>query len=57
MENLIVATGSWTGELMTDLDLKFTLTLSQEQVSYFSSNNLSAFVPEKHPVLDLSRRY
>lgn len=50
VENLIVATGSWTGELMTDLDLKFTLTLSQEQVSYFSSNNLSAFVPEKHPV-------
>lgn len=49
-ESLIVAAGSWAGDLMADLNLNFTLTLSQEQVNYFSSTNLSAFVPEKHPV-------
>lgn len=49
-DNLIVAAGSWMGELMDDLGLSFTLTLSQEQVSYFSSPKLSAFTPDKHPV-------
>ncbi|WP_120003914.1 N-methyl-L-tryptophan oxidase [Nesterenkonia muleiensis] len=49
-ENLLVAAGSWMGELMEDLGLSFTLTLSQEQVSYFSSSKLSEFTPDKHPV-------
>lgn len=49
-ERLVVAAGSWMGELMTDLGLNFALTLSQEQVSYFGSGNLPAFTPEKHPV-------
>lgn len=49
-DRLIVAAGSWMGPLMADLGLKFTLTLSQEQVSYFSSRNLSAFTPDRHPV-------
>ena len=49
-ERLIVAAGSWTGELMDDLNLNFTLTLSQEQVNYFSSSSLSRFTPESHPV-------
>ena len=49
-DRLIVAAGSWMGPLMSDLGLKFTLTLSQEQVSYFSSSRLSSFTPDKHPV-------
>ncbi|MEQ3548961.1 N-methyl-L-tryptophan oxidase [Pseudonocardia nematodicida] len=47
---LVVAAGSWLGELMPDLGLDFTLTLSQEQVSYFSSTDLAAFTPDRHPV-------
>ncbi|PSL00335.1 sarcosine oxidase [Murinocardiopsis flavida] len=49
-DRLIVAAGSWMGPLMSDLGLRFTLTLSQEQVSYFSSGHLSAFTPDRHPV-------
>ncbi|HJE59459.1 MAG TPA: N-methyl-L-tryptophan oxidase [Nocardiopsis listeri] len=49
-DRLIVAAGSWMGPLMSDLGLKFTLTLSQEQVSYFSSAHLSSFTPDRHPV-------
>ena len=54
-ESLIVAAGSWAGDLMADLNLNFTLTLSQEQVNYFSSTNLSAFCPRKTSGLDLPR--
>lgn len=49
-DRLIVAAGSWMGPLMSDLGLKFTLALSQEQVSYFSSGQLNAFTPDRHPV-------
>lgn len=49
-DHLIVAAGSWLGELMSDLGLNYNLTLSQEQVSYFSSKDLAAFAPGKHPV-------
>lgn len=49
-DNLIVAAGSWLGELMADLGLNYHLTLSQEQVSYFSSKHLASFTPEKHTV-------
>lgn len=49
-DNLVVTAGSWMGDLMKDLGLSFTLTLSQEQVSYFSSHRLSEFTPDKHPV-------
>jgi monomeric sarcosine oxidase len=49
-DNLVVATASWLGELMPDLGLKFDLTLSQEQVTYFSSANLADFAPDRFPV-------
>ena len=49
-DRLIVAAGSWMCPLMSDLGLKFTLTLSQEQVSYFSSTHLGDFTPDRHPV-------
>jgi monomeric sarcosine oxidase len=49
-DNLVVAAASWLGELMPDLGLNFQLTLSQEQVSYFSSPHLSEFTPEKFPI-------
>ncbi|MFL1378137.1 N-methyl-L-tryptophan oxidase [Nocardiopsis protaetiae] len=49
-DRLIVAAGSWLGPLMPDLGLRFTLTLSQEQVGYFSSPRLASFTPDRHPV-------
>jgi monomeric sarcosine oxidase len=49
-DNLVVAAASWLGELMPDLGLTFDLTLSQEQVTYFSSPNLPDFTPDRFPV-------
>jgi monomeric sarcosine oxidase len=49
-QRLIVAAGSWLPEIMSDLGLDYRLTLSQEQVSYFSSAHLPAFSPDRFPV-------
>lgn len=48
--HLVVAAGSWLGDLMPDLGLSFDLTLSQEQVGYFSSSNLSDYTPDRFPI-------
>ncbi|WP_138416328.1 N-methyl-L-tryptophan oxidase [Sinomonas gamaensis] len=49
-DNLVVAAASWLGELMPDLGLDYRLTLSQEQVSYFTSQNLRDFTPDRFPI-------
>ncbi|WP_193096214.1 N-methyl-L-tryptophan oxidase [Brevibacterium sp. FME17] len=49
-DRMVVAAGSWLGPLMDDLGLSFNLTLSQEQVTYFSSETLSSFTPDRHPI-------
>ncbi|GAA2199706.1 N-methyl-L-tryptophan oxidase [Sinomonas flava] len=49
-QNLVVAAASWLPELMPDLGLDYPLTLSQEQVTYFTSPNLGDFAPEKFPI-------
>jgi len=49
-DNLVVAAASWLGDLMPDLGLRFTLTLSQEQVGYFTSPNLADFAPGRFPI-------
>lgn len=49
-DNLVVAAASWLGELMPDLGLHYPLTLSQEQVSYFTSQHLADFTPQKFPI-------
>lgn len=48
--HLVVAAGSWLGDLMPDLGLSFALTLSQEQVGYFSSTDLADFTPDRFPI-------
>ncbi|WP_091037488.1 N-methyl-L-tryptophan oxidase [Microbacterium oxydans] len=48
--HLVVAAGSWLGDLMPDLGLSFELTLSQEQVGYFSSSHLADFTPDRFPI-------
>jgi len=49
-DRLVVAASSWLGELMPDLGLSYRLTLSQEQVSYFSSTRLADFTPDRFPI-------
>ncbi len=49
-DNLVVAAASWLGDLMPDLGLNFSLTLSQEQVAYFSSPRLADFTPDRFPI-------
>ncbi|MFB4352280.1 N-methyl-L-tryptophan oxidase [Microbacterium sp. LS_15] len=49
-DHLIVAAASWLGDLMPDLGLHFRLTLSQEQVSYFTAPNLADFAPDRFPI-------
>ena len=49
-DHLVVAAASWLGDLMPDLGLSFPLTLSQEQVAYFSAPKLSDFAPDRFPI-------
>lgn len=49
-DRLVVAVSSWLGELMPDLGLDYRLTLSQEQVSYFTSARLAEFTPDRFPI-------
>ncbi|WP_144720129.1 N-methyl-L-tryptophan oxidase [Agrococcus jejuensis] len=49
-DHLVVAAASWLGDLMPDLGLRFALTLSQEQVAYFSGPRLADFAPDRFPI-------
>ncbi|GAV08914.1 hypothetical protein RvY_18535-2 [Ramazzottius varieornatus] len=47
---LILATGCWTNDLLKFFDLQVPITVTQEQVSYFSTPNIREFLPDKFPV-------
>ncbi|GAA2981488.1 sarcosine oxidase [Microbacterium terrae] len=49
-DHLVVAAASWLGDLMPDLGLNFSLTLSQEQVAYFVPERPRDFAPERFPI-------
>ncbi|SMY04415.1 sarcosine oxidase [Brevibacterium sp. 239c] len=49
-DHLVVAAASWLGELMPDLGLTFRLSLSQEEVGYFTGLNLADYTPERFPI-------
>ena len=49
-DTLTICAGSWTETLTADLGLDLTLTLTQEQVSYFAAADLRAFTPDRFPV-------
>ncbi|MGP3536664.1 N-methyl-L-tryptophan oxidase [Microbacterium sp. RD1] len=49
-DHLVVAAASWLGALMPDLGLSFPLTLSQEQVGYFTTPNLADYTPDRFPI-------
>jgi monomeric sarcosine oxidase len=49
-DRITLATGSWAGELLPDLGVSWRITLSQEQVTYFSPVSVREFVPARFPV-------
>ena len=49
-ERLIVACDAWTNELLEQLWRPINLTVTQEQVTYYASQVLEAFQPERFPV-------
>jgi monomeric sarcosine oxidase len=49
-DHVTLATGSWAGELLSDLGVPWRITLSQEQVTYFSPASLRDFMPDRFPI-------
>lgn len=49
-EKLVIAAGPWTNAALAHFNRKLPLTITQEQVTYFVPQDLSAFVPEKFPI-------
>ena len=49
-DSVVLCTASWSEELLRPLGIDWTLTLSQEQVSYFATPNLRDFAPDRFPM-------
>lgn len=48
--NVVVCVASWIEKLMPSLGLSWNMSLSQEQVSYFSTPNIRDFTPGRFPM-------
>ncbi|HYS40641.1 MAG TPA: N-methyl-L-tryptophan oxidase [Pseudonocardiaceae bacterium] len=48
--SLTVCVGSWTSTVLGYLDISLPITLTQEQVTYFATQNLREFAPNRFPV-------
>jgi monomeric sarcosine oxidase len=49
-DHVVVATASWTDDLLHDLGQTWTTTISQEQVAYFATPNVKEFSIGQFPV-------
>jgi sarcosine oxidase len=49
-DHLTLATGSWAGELLSDLGVAWRITLTQEQVTYFAPARIRDFAPDRFPI-------
>jgi sarcosine oxidase len=47
---LILAVDSWTNELLAPLGASLPLTITEEQVTYFSARDAGAFAPDRFPI-------
>ena len=47
---LVVAGGPWSSRLLAQFGIELPLTVTQEQVNYFSSQQLESFLPERFPI-------
>jgi sarcosine oxidase len=46
----VVAGGPWSNRLLAQFGVELPLTVTQEQVNYFSSQQLESFLPERFPI-------
>jgi monomeric sarcosine oxidase len=49
-EHVVICVASWLERLAPSLGLKWKLTLSEEQVTYFATPHLRQFAPDRFPV-------
>ncbi|CAN5775724.1 N-methyl-L-tryptophan oxidase [soil metagenome] len=49
-EHVVVATDAWTNELLAGVGVELPLTITEEQVTYYATQHLAAFSPERFPV-------
>lgn len=49
-DRVIVAAGAWTRPVLQGLGVDWPLTVTQEQVTYFSTPHLREFAPDRFPV-------
>jgi sarcosine oxidase len=47
---LVIAGGPWSNRLLVEFGIELPLTVTQEQVNYFSSQQLDSFLPERFPI-------
>ncbi|HEX5691863.1 MAG TPA: N-methyl-L-tryptophan oxidase [Roseiflexaceae bacterium] len=47
---LVVAADAWTNAALAHFGVQLPLTITQEQVTYFATQQLAAFAPERFPV-------
>ncbi len=48
--HLVIAAGAWTNEALAHFGRKLHLTVTQEQVTYYNSPDISVFMPDRFPV-------
>ena len=48
--HLVIAAGAWTNNLLGSLGLRWPLTVTQEQITYFATPHLRDFAPDRFPV-------
>ncbi|CAN5150570.1 N-methyl-L-tryptophan oxidase [soil metagenome] len=49
-DRVVVASDAWTNQVLAETGLRMPLTVTQEQVTYYSTPNLWEFSPERFPV-------
>jgi sarcosine oxidase len=49
-QNLILAAGPWTNDVLAHLGLRLPLTITQEQVTYFATPDRRRYIPSRFPV-------
>lgn len=47
---LVVAADAWTNEVLASLGVRWPLTVTQEQVTYYATPHLRAFAPDRFPI-------
>ncbi|MBA2276675.1 MAG: N-methyl-L-tryptophan oxidase [Chloroflexia bacterium] len=48
--HVVLTGGAWTNNLLSSLDLRWPLTVTQEQVTYFATPHLRDFTPDRFPI-------